>query len=57
MNGNVELTDDLLAGKEEFFTAEELEKKEYMNTTPVAGFYLTALQKNPVMSKTTFLIL
>lgn len=49
MNGNVELTDELLEGKEEFFTAEELEKKEYLNTTAIEGFYLSALKKNPML--------
>merc|ERR1712110_881134 len=51
MNGNVELTDELLEGKEEFFTAEELEKKEYLTTAPIEGFYLAALKKNPMLKE------
>lgn len=41
----------MLAGKEEFFTAEELEKKEFMNVKPIEHLYLTAMKKSPTLGE------
>jgi nucleosome assembly protein 1-like 1 len=49
--GNVELTDELLEGKEEFFTAEELEAGEHRNKDKLDGYYLTVLKKSPELVK------
>jgi nucleosome assembly protein 1-like 1 len=49
--GNVDLTDELLEGKEEFFTAEELEAGEHRNKDKLDGYYLTVLKKSPELVK------
>jgi len=39
--GTTELTEDMLAGKEDFFSAEELAAGEHLKSAPLEGFYLT----------------
>merc|ERR1712166_1454271 len=39
--GTKEINEDMLAGKEDFFTAEELERGEHLKLAPLDGFYLT----------------
>lgn len=46
-----ELTDADLEGKEEFFTPEELEAKEYLTTAPLDSFYLNVLKKGPSIAE------
>jgi len=50
--GNVELTDDLLEGKEDFFTPEELAAKEHLIKGKFDSFYLTVLKKCPSIAST-----
>jgi len=46
-----ELTEADLEGKEDFFTPEELEAKEFMNTEPLDSYYLTVLKKGPAIAE------
>jgi len=41
----------MLEGKEEFFTPEELEAKEYLNNEPLDSFYLNCLKKCPMIEE------
>jgi len=49
-NGSA-LNDDLLEGKEEFFTPEELEAKEFMNEKPLEDYFLKMLKKGSVIAE------
>lgn len=41
----------MLEGKEEFFSAEELEKKEYINSDKLEDLYLTVFKKSPMFKE------
>jgi len=45
------LTDELLAGKEDFFSPEELEAKEFMNEKKLEDYYLKMLKKGPMIAE------
>lgn len=52
VNGK-ELTDADLAGKEDFFTAEELASEEFNKSTePLSDYALTILKKSPIVNET-----
>jgi len=49
--GKVELTDELLEGKEEFFTEEELKLGSHLNTEKLDSYYITVLKKCPMIAE------
>lgn len=49
--GNITLTDELLEGKEDFFTAEELERNEHLNSQKLDSYYTTVLKKCPMIAE------
>jgi len=49
--GTTALTDDMLEGKEEYFSPEELEAGEHKKTAQLDSFYLNVLKKGPGLAE------